>query len=298
MPAPKGPRKNKEWRKKIGDVRRGKHLSEETRKKVSEARKGMRFSEEHRKNLSISHKNPSEETRKKMGAANKGRRLSEIARRAISERNRNPSEETRKKISNAHKGKRLSEETRKKMSEYAKNRPEEHRKKSSNTLKGHTVSKETRKKMSESRKGKYCLDKCYQWRGGRSSLPYCFKFNKRRRKAVRIFFGYFCICCGKHVTENIVKRWGQVEHSVHHIDHDKEQGCNGKPFNLVPLCAECHAKELHHEQGYKNYINKTLEEGFKWGIWSREQYELEVMYPEIIGVIYNLQNESKMMVYT
>lgn len=138
-------------------------------------------------------------------------------------------------------------------------------------------------------KEKFCSRKCYiaytvkdhhpKWKGGTSCLPYCFKFNQRRRKAVRIFFEYFCICCGKHVTENIIKR-GQVEHNVHHVDHDKEQGCNGKPFNLVPLCHECHGREIHHEQEYKDYINKTLEDGFKWGIWSREQYEREVMYPE------------------
>jgi len=28
------------------------------------------------------------------------------------------------------------------------------------------------------------------------------------------------------------------------------------------------------------YINKTLEEGFKWGIWNREEYIEKVMYVE------------------
>jgi len=70
----------------------------------------------------------------------------------------------------------------------------------------------------------------------------------------------------------------QISLSVHHVDHDKEQGCSGRPFNLVPLCNSCHAKENSREEEYKKYINKTLEEGFKWGIWSRDQYEKEVMY--------------------
>jgi len=35
--------------------------------------------------------------------------------------------------------------------------------------------------------------------------------------------------------------------------------------------------ELNNEKEYRKYINKTLEEGFKWGIWSKEQYEIEVM---------------------
>ena len=28
--------------------------------------------------------------------------------------------------------------------------------------------------------------------------------------------------------------------SVHHLDNDKEQGCNGKKWKLVPLCIHCH----------------------------------------------------------
>jgi len=65
--------------------------------------------------------------------------------------------------------------------------------------------------------------------------------------------------------------------SIHHIDHDKEQGCSGKPFNLVPMCPSCHSKEQYYEKEYQQYINKTLDEGFKWGIWSEHQYLAEVM---------------------
>jgi hypothetical protein len=116
------------------------------------------------------------------------------------------------------------------------------------------------------------------WNGGTSFLPYCSKFTKYRRKAVRNFFGNACICCGKNTFENITTTGLQKELSVHHADHDKDQGCNGVPFNLVPLCMECHGKEQSRQQEYRDYINKTLNEGFKWGIWSKEQYEIEVMY--------------------
>jgi hypothetical protein len=121
------------------------------------------------------------------------------------------------------------------------------------------------------------------WRGGTSFLPYCYKFNPRRRKAVRNFFGNYCVICGKHVTENIIfwrDRYKQIALDVHHIHHDKEEGCNGKPFNLAPVCREDHGRENGDPEGFAAYITKTLEEGFKWGIWSREQYEIEVMYPE------------------
>jgi len=135
----------------------------------------------------------------------------------------------------------------------------------------------------------YCSVECYdksrfgegnpRWNGGTSFLPYCPKFNERRRKATRDFFNNLCICCGKHVSENIVG--GKVVAlSVHHSDHDKEQGCNGKPFNLVPLCHDCHTDEMWNQEEYHKYINKTLEEGFKWGIWNEEEYISKVMYPE------------------
>lgn len=117
------------------------------------------------------------------------------------------------------------------------------------------------------------------WKGGTSFQSYCPKFNERRKRAVRDFFSNICICCGKTVFENINKN-KQYELSVHHIDHDKEQGCDGKPFNLVPLCSTCHTKEICREEEYKKYINKTLDEGFKWGIWDRKEYELKVMYSE------------------
>jgi hypothetical protein len=122
------------------------------------------------------------------------------------------------------------------------------------------------------------------WKGGVSFLPYCFKFNPRRRRAVRKFFDDICICCGSLSVENIRKSKGgsfrQSELDVHHVYHNKDEGCNGLPFNLVPLCRSCHSKELHHEDEYKLYINNILKEGFKWGIWSEQEYIEKVMYPE------------------
>lgn len=138
--------------------------------------------------------------------------------------------------------------------------------------------------------GKYCSRECRaveisgdknsSWRGGTSFLPYCPKFNKRRKKAVRDFFNNMCLGCGKLASENVVGGRGVINLPVHHVDHDKEQGCNGKPFNLVPLCYDCHGDEFNDREGYQKYINKTLEEGFKWGIWNREEYIEKVMYPE------------------
>ena len=92
----------------------------------------------------------------------------------------------------------------------------------------------------------------------------------KEKKAVRDFFNNLCICTGEPSYTNAL--------SVHHIYHDKNEGCNGLPFNLVPMCAEHHSKEIFKEEEYKAYINKTLREGFKWGIWNEEEYKEKVMY--------------------
>lgn len=137
--------------------------------------------------------------------------------------------------------------------------------------------------------GKYCSVGCSRkskrgesnhfWKGGTSFAPYCPRFNERRKKAVRDFFNNTCLACGKLASENVVG--GKIfALCVHHADHDKEQGCNGKPFNLVPLCHECHGEEPYKEEEYRKYINKTLEDGFKWGIWNEEEYMEKVMYPD------------------
>ena len=132
--------------------------------------------------------------------------------------------------------------------------------------------------------GKYCSSDCFHkgasgenspmWKGGVSFEPYCPRFNKRRKEAVREFFGRRCLACG------VEEKDCRTKLPVHHVDHDKEQGCDGKPFNLVPFCKSCHADELYKQDEYIVYVNKTLEEGFKWGIWNKEEYMEKVMYPD------------------
>lgn len=77
------------------------------------------------------------------------------------------------------------------------------------------------------------------WRGGASKLPYCYKFNKKLKDNIRNNYGNVCFICGKTSEEN------GVELSVHHIDYNKNQGCDGHNWKLVPLCISCHAKTNH-----------------------------------------------------
>lgn len=285
-----------------------KPLSEEQIKKRSESHRGKNAGENHYP------KQHNDETKKKISETlkilyatpesnpNFGKPMPEHVKRILLESHigKHHSEETKMKMSKSHNGHPVSEEQKRKIGDaqkgeknhlFGKHHSEEHKRKISEGGKGKLRSIETRKKISEARKGiprpkemcqKISGNNHYLWKGGTSFAPYCEKFNNYRRRATRNFFNGLCITCGSHSTE--LRR----NLSVHHIEHDKEQGCNGKPFNLVPLCQSCHSKELHDESDYKSYINHTLEEGFKWGIWNREQYDLEVMYPE--------QSEVEMMI--
>jgi hypothetical protein len=138
--------------------------------------------------------------------------------------------------------------------------------------KGKRFSEEHKKNISLANIGKHQGKLSGTWKGGISYLPYCYKFNNKRKKAVREFFDYLCICTGEPEYKN--------ELNVHHVDHDKEQGCNGKPFNLVPMNNYHHTKEIYNQEEYAAYINKTLREGFKWGIWNELEYINKVMYDE------------------
>lgn len=80
------------------------------------------------------------------------------------------------------------------------------------------------------------------WRGGVSFGKYCPKFNEKKKEEIREQYNRICQYCGKHEKDNIAKNGKQRKLSVHHVDSDKEQGCNGKPWKLIPFCMTCHGK--------------------------------------------------------
>lgn len=80
------------------------------------------------------------------------------------------------------------------------------------------------------------------WKGGVSFEPYCPKFNKLKREEVRNQYNRKCYLCNKEEKDNVTKTGKKFKLSVHHIDLDKGQGCNGKQWKLVPLCIKCHRK--------------------------------------------------------
>ena len=187
-----------------------------------------------------------EETRKKISRGLIGRQCSEETRKKISRANtgRYPSKETRRKLSEARKGKHPSEETRRKLSEATKG--EKH------YLYGKHPSKETRKKMGLARTG----ERNSSWKGGVSYEPYCHKFNDQLKEEIRKKYGRKCFLCGKSENQNGVRL------SIHHVDGDKTQGCNGKQWMLIPLCVSCHTKVHQDKRVNDALLFKLNAEGY------------------------------------
>lgn len=65
---------------------------------------------------------------------------------------------------------------------------------------------------------------------------YCDKFDNACRERIRNKYDRMCFYCGKDEYTNNAKL------SVHHLDMNKDQGCNGNEWRLVPLCRTCHGK--------------------------------------------------------
>ncbi len=277
MPVPKDPVKYAEFIQKLSRSIKEKFKNDpEYREKVRKGHVGLQVGEKN----PFYGKHHTEESNEKnrqshLGkpAWNKGVPMKEEQKKKLSKvrtgyKYKNPSPlkgkkrslEDCRRISEGHIGIACSEEKRKKIS-------------ISNT--GIPKTEEAREKMSLAKRGKP-KDIEYFLNTGRlkSFEPYCPKFNAKRKNACRDFFGGFCIVTGEH--QNDCRR----KHSVHHVDQDKEQGCNGKPFNLVPISSSHHTNEQHHHDEYMIYINKTLREGFKWGIWNEQEYIEKVMYDE------------------
>lgn len=224
-----------ERRRKISESKRGeknpnygKNRSEETRHKISEALRGEKNWNYGRKGEKSSRygKKHSEETKRKMSEAKRGKnhpfygkKLSKEHRHKISEskRRENLSEETRRAMSKAQRSRKHSEETRHKISEAGR---------------GRHFSEEHRRKLSEANRG----EKNHLWKGGISFDPYCPLFNHRRKESTRNKYARVCVKCGKSALQN------RQRLCVDHVDENKEQGCRGHKWQLIPLCKSCHGK--------------------------------------------------------
>ena len=76
--------------------------------------------------------------------------------------------------------------------------------------------------------------------GFATESPYCEKFNESCRERNRSKYDHECFICGKPESENLTKSGKIRKLSVHHVDMNKQQGCNDTAWQLVPLCLEHH----------------------------------------------------------
>lgn len=160
--------------------------------------------------------------------------------------------ETRRKLSESHKGKKFTEEHRRNLSKVRKGcvLSKEARLNMAKAQKGRHHSVETKQKIREANKGHKMAEESrrkisgknnYNWQGGKSFGKYCERFNLNFKEEIRKRYGRKCYFCGKTEKEN------EQRLSVHHLDRDKEQGCNGKHWFVIPLCRTCHAR-LHADE--------------------------------------------------
>lgn len=150
------------------------------------------------------------------------------------------SEEHKHNISKARIGKKMSIDTKKKISKAGKHRrhTEETKRKMSKSGKDRHVSDETRQKLSASHLG----IPYEEWTGYAIRGNYCEKFNDDCKERNREKYDNLCYMCGKKESENVTKAGLQQSLSVHHVDMDRGQGCDGVDWKLVPLCMSCHSK--------------------------------------------------------
>jgi len=75
-----------------------------------------------------------------------------------------------------------------------------------------------------------------EWQGFVGNSEYCDKFDEECRESNRDKYDRRCFLC--HIDEYDEDR----KLSVHHVDMNKDQGCNDHDWKLVPLCISCHPK--------------------------------------------------------
>ncbi len=119
------------------------------------------------------------------------------------------------------------------------------------------------KKFSEERKRRISAGKqkisYEEWENYVANAPYCLRFDEICRESNREKYNRECFICGLPESENITSKGQHKKLSVHHVDMNKNQGCDSNDWKLIPVCIHCH-NQVHHKK-MESYITYILKNG-------------------------------------
>jgi len=93
------------------------------------------------------------------------------------------------------------------------------------------------------------------WKGGISYGKYCPKFNEEIKKEIREKYNNCDYISGLH--KDICNNGQNLD--VHHINYDKEQGCNERKWQLISLSRSNHAKTNYNREFWNKLFIYALE---------------------------------------
>ena len=218
----------------------GKRHTKDTKRKMRENHADVSGENNPMYGIDVSDETRLKQSLAKMGDNNplygKSHTAESLAKMSDSQKKRPPvSDETRGRMHDAKIGKHLPAETCAKMSASRtgiKRKPmaQSTKDKLSIVRTGVPPTLETRRKHSATLQG-VSYD---EWESFAKDQPYCPKFNEACRESNREKYDRRCFLSGTTEMENEQKL------SVHHIDMNKNQGCDGHAWKLVPLAAKLH----------------------------------------------------------
>lgn len=94
-----------------------------------------------------------------------------------------------------------------------------------------------------------------QWKGGISFGKYCPKFDLRMKRHIREKYNNCDFMSG--LQDSICNRGRKLD--VHHIDYNKQQGCDEHEWRLIPLSVSNHCRTNHNRPFWNRLFTYALQ---------------------------------------
>lgn len=143
---------------------------------------------------------------------------------------------------------------------------------------GKKPSQEHIAKIIKTKTGLCCGENNPNWRGGLSFDPYCKEFNEKLKRQIRDNYNNCDYISGlsDYVCNVINNKVQKLD--VHHVDSNKNQGCDEVEWQLVPLSRRNHMRmngntqfwerliyyALEYDKNYYNIKQINIQEKIKW----------------------------------